>query len=243
MIRRDWIRYAGMCTLGGYLSKERHQLACIAAAVIGQEVRQLDTIVYPLYEVEDPENRFQKVLESLEKNPPKIRFEHYRVPADYSVPDRGRPSLLNIERYYRGKSKWLPRQKGGATNCKIRLPGESSWRLGIAYCSHSDNFSYETGRKLAFERAVLAIRDAHLAKRGYPVFGVDMGAGDDRGAYALYDENGKRVEGFAQALLSVSTSELLERLNEVAGRVERLNRRLDQFESWRSEMQRVFGVR
>jgi len=76
------------------------------------------------------------------------------------LPKKGRPHLALLYRYSKkyGFEEWAnsdvaPHTRGGMTT--VFLYGEDkNWLLsGVAVCSMSDNFSYETGRKLALLRA------------------------------------------------------------------------------------------
>ena len=79
----------------------------------------------------------------------KIYFKHYRPMAidKHLSPDE----FLN--HYSRGKSKWIPSIFGGLTECHIVLSNGQDI-VGIAECSHKDNFCYATGRKIAYGRAM-----------------------------------------------------------------------------------------
>lgn len=79
------------------------------------------------------------------------RFEHHRIPYP-NEKHKGKPSPLEYMRYFRGDSPWKPSPRGGRTNCKI-MDGEEVIATGRALCSHSDNFNYKIGRKIALGRA------------------------------------------------------------------------------------------
>ena len=89
----------------------------------------------------------------------KMSFEYYRVPGAYTVPPKGRPSVICLHKYERGKGFVMdmfdanpPRSKGGCTICDININGNTY--TARAYCSHSDNFSYKLGRDISLGRAM-----------------------------------------------------------------------------------------
>jgi len=89
----------------------------------------------------------------------KKRFEYYRVPSTYRVPNKGRPSVIDLHRYERGKGFLMdlfnigsPRSKGGCTICDLTINGNTY--TARAFCSHSDNFCYRRGRDISLGRAM-----------------------------------------------------------------------------------------
>lgn len=88
----------------------------------------------------------------------KIKFEHQRVPDLPFIRQttKGRPNPAMLYDYQRGSGflEWTeikPYAKGGAVCCV--LTGEWWLLAGIAVCSMSDIFSYQTGRELSLLRA------------------------------------------------------------------------------------------
>jgi hypothetical protein len=82
-----------------------------------------------------------------------------------SLPDKGHPPVeLLIEAPKPQKSQVHP--TGGITTCSIEVLSPNGEMIsivtGFAVCSMSDKFSYETGKALAHERAVFAVK--HIAR-------------------------------------------------------------------------------
>lgn len=87
----------------------------------------------------------------------KIYYEHFRVMV-WQKPSankrKGRPYLSMLERFRRGRTKWLPYERGGHTVCTIRDDEDNKiLGVGAATCSMSDNFNYKIGRDIARGRA------------------------------------------------------------------------------------------
>lgn len=121
--------------------------------------------------------RFKKALEYVSELPPRIEYEHYRAHMfGKNTPDSGPPRLSVagerpsahedgdiVYSYQKGRTKWTPHQRGGATRCRIVC-----WDYAysaMALCSFSDRFCYETGRDIAFERALEQVRVAYANDR------------------------------------------------------------------------------
>lgn len=85
-------------------------------------------------------------------------YQHYRVPEMVPTPEGGSPNPFILSRYYRGDgfkdmpSMVRPKPKGGLTACV--MSGNGRQAVGLAWCSHSDNFCYEVGRRIARGRAL-----------------------------------------------------------------------------------------
>lgn len=71
-----------------------------------------------------------------------VVFNHYRVHVRSG----------ELGRYFRGRDERAVATKGGQTFCIIRRNGQEV--IGIALCSHRDNFSYRLGREISFGRAL-----------------------------------------------------------------------------------------
>jgi len=57
-----------------------------------------------------------------------------------------------LRRYYRGRSPWSPKGKGGLTICVVTTD-TGLIGVGEGACSLSDAFCYRTGREIAREKA------------------------------------------------------------------------------------------
>lgn len=80
----------------------------------------------------------------------KVTFMHFRIPVSLYERKEGKPELFY--RYYRRRSPWQPNPRGGKTVCVIRTKDSREF-IGEALCSMSDNFCFQTGSRIAFERA------------------------------------------------------------------------------------------
>lgn len=97
----------------------------------------------------------------------KARFVHFRIPNSILEGDESGIPHPNELFYYSRAFGWGitggleeepsadPSPRGGATICYVETDDGKTGALGIALCSFSDNFSYERGRKIAFNRAIL----------------------------------------------------------------------------------------
>ena len=105
----------------------------------------------------------------------KVQYYHWRVPEGTLLKERGQPSELELERYYRTSPNFVPSPTGGATRCHIIMESGAEFE-GTAYCSRGDIFSYAEGRKWAEERAIAAILDAvdGATEVGYAGKGVTL---------------------------------------------------------------------
>lgn len=71
----------------------------------------------------------------------KTVFKHYR----YDTEDG------SLKRYYRRGEHFVPRTRGGMTECILDIGGANY--TGVAVCSRQDNFDYAKGRRIAAGRA------------------------------------------------------------------------------------------
>lgn len=99
----------------------------------------------------------------------KVNFRHYRLLEPQNEEEKrrllalkGQPARADLFPYYRkdGFKHNLDRSvrpwaRGGLTECYIEVGRE--WVRGMSYCSWSDNFCYERGRKIAFARALKSL--------------------------------------------------------------------------------------
>ena len=89
----------------------------------------------------------------------RIRFQYFRIPSRYDLPNKGKPALCRLSLYERGKGfkiinkTFPPTSKGGAVFCDILDKGGSLLAQGVADCSYADNFNYKIGREIALGRA------------------------------------------------------------------------------------------
>lgn len=104
-----------------------------------------------------------------------VRFMHFRAPEWDSFNQRGAPDPKDLE-YYSRQFGWgaevlfqpflegvAPCPRGGATLCF--LDAGDTGAVGVALCSWGDNFCYERGRKIAYDRAVLALQGVDTGPR------------------------------------------------------------------------------
>ena len=92
----------------------------------------------------------------------RVVFQHYRVP-DAMIPPRmeskywpnpkGQPLSVMLFHYRKGVDQWRPSLYGGKTVCMLETV-DGKRVTAEAVCSLSDPFSYDTGRQIAFTRAV-----------------------------------------------------------------------------------------
>jgi hypothetical protein len=98
------------------------------------------------------------------------RYTHWRAPEAYREVNQGKPKLGDVYLYSRSngwydkalriidRAAWKkhvrPAARGGATICQIVDSYGHTVAVGLALCSFSDNFCYETGRTLALGRAL-----------------------------------------------------------------------------------------
>ena len=81
----------------------------------------------------------------------KVIFEHYRYVDEKHLPDH--LELDTRYRYKRNLKPFVPSAKGGSTVCKIVLDDDTELS-SCAECSTKDNFSYKTGRQIAYGRVM-----------------------------------------------------------------------------------------
>jgi hypothetical protein len=87
----------------------------------------------------------------------KVRFFHWRFVNLAS----GEKALVPFSR--KGHDRMLqPESKGGKTMCKIYNNDRILMAVGFADCSKNDVFCYQTGRNLAFNRAMEDLNDWEL---------------------------------------------------------------------------------
>lgn len=79
------------------------------------------------------------------------QFQHFRYDK------RGR-----LKRYSRANPDFAPSHNGGVTVCSILLNGMIG--TGVAICQPEDTFCYESGRNIAFSRALEDVSRAVRAR-------------------------------------------------------------------------------
>uniref|UniRef100_A0A6M3L9R5 Uncharacterized protein n=1 Tax=viral metagenome TaxID=1070528 RepID=A0A6M3L9R5_9ZZZZ len=61
--------------------------------------------------------------------------------------------------YQRGRTEWMPHERGGATQCFIKRCSDGAVvAIGFAECSIKDTFCYAKGRRIARGRALAALK-------------------------------------------------------------------------------------
>lgn len=80
------------------------------------------------------------------------KYFYYRIPADKPQPKKGPPQLGDVEAYFRHHPNFVPAPRGGATICVI-VDVDGATKVGAAYCSLADQFSYRRGKDIARGRA------------------------------------------------------------------------------------------
>jgi len=93
----------------------------------------------------------------------KTKFQYFRIPDIYELPDKGKPEVYHLSLYERGNgfidenattSRTVPpTSKGGHVTCRILDNNGDLIAYGNANCSYADNFCYRIGREIALGRA------------------------------------------------------------------------------------------
>jgi len=78
-------------------------------------------------------------------------FQHFRVPEDSDIGNRGQPDLKDVVLYDRSNPAFKPHHKGGVTICYVNFNGRI-W-TGRAYCSRQESFEYSEGIWRSREKA------------------------------------------------------------------------------------------
>ena len=86
----------------------------------------------------------------------KVEYTHYRVIGDKLPTDGPAPVSTLYERAANARMGKEFNLSGGATKCTV-TDGEKFAAVGYAQCSMADAFCYETGRNLAYARAMATL--------------------------------------------------------------------------------------